>query len=147
MKNQKQTGTQTNSCGLFAVCIITSLFVIDTTVAMQEYEKLKVLVAEIEMDIAKAEDGSSPAGTSMHMPAQGIKRPAQEVRCRVLEVRSATDKRDRKGPGKRLIECFRGYIASSYGKMFGPSPDGISTGASRMGLRKTKKYMKTLGRS
>ena len=55
---------------------------------MQEYEKLKVLVAEIEMDINKAEGGNKAAGTRVRKQMQVIKQAAQEVRNRVLEIRS-----------------------------------------------------------
>ena len=55
---------------------------------MQEYEKLKVLVAEIEMDINKAEGGNKAAGTRVRKQMQVIKQAAQDVRNRVLELRS-----------------------------------------------------------
>ena len=57
---------------------------------MQEYEKLKVLVAEIEMDINKAEGGNKAAGTRVRKQMQDIKHAAQEVRNKVLELRSIT---------------------------------------------------------
>ncbi|MCH8192949.1 MAG: histone H1 [Planctomycetes bacterium] len=57
---------------------------------MQEYEKLKVLVAEIEMDINKAEGGNKAAGTRVRKQMQDIKQAAQEVRNKVLELRSIT---------------------------------------------------------
>ena len=57
---------------------------------MQEYEKLKVLVAEIEMDINKAEGGNKAAGTRVRKQMQDIKQAAQEVRNRVLELRSVS---------------------------------------------------------
>jgi hypothetical protein len=55
---------------------------------MQEYEQLKVLVAEIEMDINKAEGGNKAAGTRVRKQMQAIKQASQEVRNRVLELRS-----------------------------------------------------------
>lgn len=55
---------------------------------MQEYEKLKVLVAEIETDINKAEGGNKAAGTRVRKQMQAIKQASQEVRNRVLELRS-----------------------------------------------------------
>jgi len=55
---------------------------------MQEYEQLKVLVAEIEMDINKAEGGNKAAGTRVRKQMQAVKQAAQEVRNRVLELRS-----------------------------------------------------------
>jgi len=56
---------------------------------MQEYDNLKVLVAEIEADISKAEGGNKAAGTRVRKQMQKIKQAAQVVRNRVLEVRSA----------------------------------------------------------
>jgi hypothetical protein len=55
---------------------------------MQEYETLKTLVAEIEMDINKAEGGNKAAGTRVRKQMQDIKKAAQQVRNRVLEIRS-----------------------------------------------------------
>ena len=57
---------------------------------MQEYEKLNVLVAEIEMDINKAEGGNKAAGTRVRKQMQDVKQAAQEVRNRVLELRSVS---------------------------------------------------------
>jgi hypothetical protein len=56
---------------------------------MQEYENLKTLIAEIETDINKAEGGNKAAGTRVRKQMQEIKRAAQAVRNRILEVRSA----------------------------------------------------------
>jgi len=42
---------------------------------MQEYEKLKTLVAEIEAEISKAEGGNKSAGTRVRKQMQEIKRP------------------------------------------------------------------------
>ncbi len=56
---------------------------------MQEYEDLKVLVAEIEADISKAEGGNKAAGTRVRKQMQRIKQASQIVRNRVLEIRSA----------------------------------------------------------
>jgi len=56
---------------------------------MQEYEDLKVLVAEIESDINKAEGGNKAAGTRVRKQMQRVKQAAQSVRSRVLELRSA----------------------------------------------------------
>ena len=55
---------------------------------MQEYEDLKVLVAEIETDIDKAEGGNKAAGTRVRKQMQKIKQASQLVRNRVLEIRS-----------------------------------------------------------
>ena len=56
---------------------------------MQEYEDLKVLVAEIEADISKAEGGNKAAGTRVRKQMQKIKQASQSVRNCVLEIRSA----------------------------------------------------------
>ncbi len=56
---------------------------------MQEYEDMKVLVAEIESDIDKAEGGNKAAGTRVRKQMQRVKQAAQTVRSRVLELRSA----------------------------------------------------------
>ncbi len=45
---------------------------------MQEYENLKVLVAEIEMDVNKAEGGNKAAGTRVRKQMQKIKQASQE---------------------------------------------------------------------
>ena len=56
---------------------------------MQEYEDLKVLVAEIEADINKAEGGNKAAGTRVRKQMQRIKQAEQLVRNSILEIRSA----------------------------------------------------------
>ena len=56
---------------------------------MQQYEDLKVLVAEIEADINKAEGGNKAAGTRVRKQMQQIKQAAQVVRNAILEIRSA----------------------------------------------------------
>jgi hypothetical protein len=56
---------------------------------MQEYEVLKVMVAEIESDVDKAEGGNKAAGTRVRKQMQDIKQAAQNVRNRILEIRSA----------------------------------------------------------
>ena len=55
---------------------------------MQQYEDLKVLVAEIESDVSKAEGGNKAAGTRVRKQMQKIKQSAQLVRNAVLEIRS-----------------------------------------------------------
>jgi hypothetical protein len=55
---------------------------------MQEYEDLKTLVAEIEADISKAEGGNKAAGTRVRKQMQKVKQASQNVRNRVLEIRS-----------------------------------------------------------
>ncbi|MBN2592739.1 MAG: hypothetical protein JXA81_04460 [Sedimentisphaerales bacterium] len=55
---------------------------------MQEYEELKIMVSEIESDVDKAEGGNKAAGTRVRKQMQQIKQAAQNVRNRVLEIRS-----------------------------------------------------------
>ena len=55
---------------------------------MQEYEDLKALIAEIEVDIEKAGGGNKAAGTRVRKQMQKIKQAAQNVRSRILEIRS-----------------------------------------------------------
>ena len=55
---------------------------------MQEYEQLKTLVAEIENDIQKAEGGNKAAGTRVRKQMQSIKQAAQNVRNKILEIRT-----------------------------------------------------------
>ena len=57
--------------------------------SMQDYEKLKALVAEIEADINKAQGGNKAAGTRVRKQMQEIKKTAQAVRNSILEIRSA----------------------------------------------------------
>ena len=55
---------------------------------MQEYETLKQLVNEIEEDIRKAEGGNKAAGTRVRKQMQDIKNLAQDLRMKVLELRT-----------------------------------------------------------
>ena len=58
---------------------------------MQEYERLKTLVAEIEADINKAEGGNKAAGTRVRKQMQDIKQAAQVVRNKILEIRATEE--------------------------------------------------------
>lgn len=55
---------------------------------MEEYERLKQLVSEVEHDLMKAEGGNKAAGTRVRKLMQEVKATAQEIRKRILEVRS-----------------------------------------------------------
>jgi hypothetical protein len=55
---------------------------------MQEYEVLKAMVAEIEGDMQKAEGGNKAAGTRVRKQMQQIKAAAQNIRSKILEIRS-----------------------------------------------------------
>ncbi len=56
---------------------------------MEEYEKLKNLIASVEQDLAKAEGGNKAAGTRVRKAMQEVKSLAQEIRKRILEVRDS----------------------------------------------------------
>lgn len=56
---------------------------------MQEFETLKQLIQTAEEDVAKAEGGNKAAGTRVRKAMQDIKNAAQEVRKKILEVRSS----------------------------------------------------------
>lgn len=58
---------------------------------MQEFERLKQLVAEVDEDVKKAEGGNKAAGTRVRKYMQDIKNQAQEVRKKVLEVRAVQE--------------------------------------------------------
>ncbi len=56
---------------------------------MESYERLKQLVAEIEEDVQKASGGNKAAGTRVRGAMQDVKKIAQEIRQKVLELRDA----------------------------------------------------------
>ncbi len=56
---------------------------------MMEYDRLKELVAAAEDDLLKAEGGNKAAGTRVRKAMQEIKAAAQDLRKKILEVRSA----------------------------------------------------------
>jgi hypothetical protein len=56
---------------------------------MQEYENLRELVENVAEDVAKATGGNKAAGTRVRKAMQDIKAAAQEVRKKILEVRSS----------------------------------------------------------
>ena len=56
---------------------------------MQEYENLRELVENVADDVAKATGGNKAAGTRVRKAMQDIKTAAQEVRKKILEVRSS----------------------------------------------------------
>ena len=57
---------------------------------MIEYERLKELVAAVEEDMLKAEGGNKAAGTRVRKQMQEIKAAAQDLRKKILEVRSTS---------------------------------------------------------
>ena len=56
---------------------------------MQEYEDLKTIVAEIEDDLNRAEGGNKAAGTRVRKQMQQIKKVANAIRSKILELRSS----------------------------------------------------------
>lgn len=76
----------TRLCDAVKFSAMINLKVEDTL--MQEYEELKVLIAEIEADINKAEGGNKAAGTRVRKQMQQVKQGCQNVRNRILEIRS-----------------------------------------------------------
>ena len=56
---------------------------------MQEYERLRELVEAAAEDVAKATGGNKAAGTRVRKYMQDVKATAQQVRQKILEVRSS----------------------------------------------------------
>jgi hypothetical protein len=83
---RKKRFSLTRPCKL--VKFLTILIPMWRIILMQEYEDLKTLVAEIEADISKAEGGNKAAGTRVRKQMQKVKQASQNVRNRVLEIRS-----------------------------------------------------------
>lgn len=54
---------------------------------MPEFDLLKKLVAEAEVDVEKAVGGNKAAGTRVRKKMQEIKAAAQDVRKKILEGR------------------------------------------------------------
>ena len=54
---------------------------------MEAFDRLKQAVVAVEEDLAKAESGNKAAGTRVRKAMQEIKKIAQEVRVRLLEMR------------------------------------------------------------
>lgn len=55
---------------------------------MQEFETLKQMIQEAEEDIRKAEGGNKAAGTRARKTMQDIKNLAQDIRKKILELRT-----------------------------------------------------------
>ncbi len=55
---------------------------------MEEYENLKQIIESAADDVQKAQGGNKAAGTRVRKIMQDIKNAAQDVRKRILEVRS-----------------------------------------------------------
>ncbi len=59
---------------------------------MEEYENLKQIIESAADDVQKAQGGTKAAGTRVRKTMQDIKNAAQDVRKRILEVRSDAPK-------------------------------------------------------
>ena len=58
---------------------------------MEEYQKLKQLVDEVADDVYKAQGGNKAAGTRVRKIMQEIKNTAQELRKKILDIRTDED--------------------------------------------------------
>ena len=58
---------------------------------MEEYQKLKQLINDVDDDVNKAIGGNKAAGTRVRKAMQDIKNMAQEVRKKVLDLRGADE--------------------------------------------------------
>jgi hypothetical protein len=54
---------------------------------MREYDLLKQLVADAEQDVIRCEAGNKSAGTRVRKQMQAIKKAAQDLRQRVMDLR------------------------------------------------------------
>ncbi len=59
---------------------------------MEEYENLKRIIDSAADDVQKAQGGNKAAGTRVRKIMQDLKNAAQDVRKRILEVRSDAPK-------------------------------------------------------
>ncbi len=55
---------------------------------MEAFDRLKQIVADAEMDLERVEKGNKAAGTRVRKAMQEIKKVAQDVRVRILEMRA-----------------------------------------------------------
>ena len=55
---------------------------------MEEFDKLKARIADVEEDLAKAEGGNKAAGTRVRSAMQDVKNLAQDIRKKILELRT-----------------------------------------------------------
>lgn len=57
---------------------------------MEEYENLKKILESCAEDIAKAQGGNKMAGTRVRKAMQDIRATAQNIRKKILEMRTQT---------------------------------------------------------
>jgi len=58
---------------------------------MEAFDRLKTIMAEAEQDLMKAEKGNKAAGTRVRKAMQDLKKAAQEVRAKILEMRTTPE--------------------------------------------------------
>jgi hypothetical protein len=58
---------------------------------MEAFDRLKQIIAEAEEDLVKVEKGNKAAGTRLRKKMQDLKAAAQDVRVKVLEIKSEGD--------------------------------------------------------
>lgn len=59
---------------------------------MEEFNRLKEIIQQVEDDVLKAEGGNQAAGRRVRKAMQDVKTHAQAVRQKVLEIRGSEDK-------------------------------------------------------
>ncbi len=55
---------------------------------MEEYQQLKQIVDQIAEDMAKASGGNKQAGTRVRKAMQDVRKMAQNIRVKILEMRT-----------------------------------------------------------
>jgi len=55
---------------------------------VEEFENLKRVITEAEEDLRKAQGGNKAAGTRVRKSMQDVKSLAQDIRKKILEIRS-----------------------------------------------------------
>ncbi len=58
---------------------------------IEEYQKLKQLINDVDDDVNKALGGNKAAGTRVRKAMQDIKNMAQEVRKKILDLRGSEE--------------------------------------------------------
>ncbi len=57
---------------------------------MEEYQQLKQIVDQVAEDVAKASGGNKQAGTRVRKAMQDIRKMAQNIRVKILDLRNQT---------------------------------------------------------
>lgn len=55
---------------------------------MEEYQQLKQIVDQVAEDVAKASGGNKQAGTRVRKAMQDIRKMAQNIRVKILDLRN-----------------------------------------------------------